>query len=189
MLPKDILLQVFLEATDNELNNLCQTNKQFHSICSDEYLWKLRGIRYFGDDYEKLKSSSKKNYRDTYILFRALQKLNSGILKHLNKNELELFQLQKLDLRWNKLTEILKEIGHLTQLQILYLSDNKLKEIPKEIGNLTQLQKLYLSYNQLTEIPKEIGNLTQLQELDLSKNQLTKIPKEIRNLTNVQLRK
>ena len=77
MLPKDILLQVFLEATDNELNILSQTNKLFHSVALDEYFWKLRGIRYFGDDYEKLKSSSKKNYRDTYILFRALQKLNS----------------------------------------------------------------------------------------------------------------
>ena len=87
-----------------------------------------------------------------------------------------------LNLDYNELTELPKEIGNLTQLTHLDLSINKLTELPKEIGNITQLIELYLTNNKLTKLPKEIGNLTQLTYLDLSDNELTELPKEIGNL-------
>ena len=87
-----------------------------------------------------------------------------------------------LNLDYNELTELPKEIGNLTQLTHLDLSINKLTKLPKEIGNLTQLIELYLTNNKLTKLPKEIGNLTQLTYLDLSDNELTELPKEIGNL-------
>jgi len=93
--------------------------------------------------------------------------------------------ITKLNLSYNELTELPKEIGKLSQLTYLNLSYNKLTELPKEIGNLTQLTQLYLHNNNLTELPKEICNLTQLTSLDLSHNKLTQLPKEICNLTQL----
>ena len=49
---------------------------------------------------------------------------------------------------------------------------NNLTNLPKEIGNLTQLNTLYLTHNNLTELPTEIGNLNNLKFLDLSNNDL-----------------
>ncbi len=48
--------------------------------------------------------------------------------------------LQTLELSWNKLESIPKEIGNLSNLQILSLRGDKLESIPKEIGNLSNLQ-------------------------------------------------
>jgi Leucine-rich repeat (LRR) protein len=113
-------------------------------------------------------------------------------LTHLDK---ELFynltQLQELHLHFNKLTHLDKDLfSGLTQLQILNLSENNLKHLDKDLfSNLTQLQELYLSWNNLTHLDKELFyNLTQLQELYLSGNKLTYLDKDLfTNLTQLQI--
>jgi hypothetical protein len=94
-------------------------------------------------------------------------------------------QLKVLNLEYNKLTELPKEIGNLTQLIVLHLGYNELNDIPKEIGNMTQLRNLHLYNNELTKIPKQIGNLTQLIELNINVNILTELPLEIINLMSL----
>ena len=91
-----------------------------------------------------------------------------------------------LDLSFNQITEIPKEIQYLTQLRGLYLSYNQITKIPKKIQYLTQLHTLELYQNQITKIPKEIQYLAQLQQLNLSHNQITKISQEIQYLTQLQ---
>jgi Leucine-rich repeat (LRR) protein len=98
----------------------------------------------------------------------------------------ELAQIKQLNLRFNKLTSVPKEIGDLKQLVWLNLNNNKLTSVPKEIGNLKQLCFLHLNKNQLTSMPNEIGDLKQLQELDLYENKLTSVPKEIGDLKQLK---
>ncbi len=99
---------------------------------------------------------------------------------------MKLTNLQSLNLSYNYINEIPKEIGNLTNLQLLHLSNNQINEIPKEIGNLTNLQSLDLSRNQITEIPKKIGKLTNLKQLDLSGNPIKLFPKGF-EITNFKL--
>ena len=56
----------------------------------------------------------------------------------------------------------------------LNLSYNRIEEIPKEIQYLTQLTKLDLNYNKIKELPTEIQYLTQLTFLCLESNQIEK---------------
>ena len=109
----------------------------------------------------------------------------NGYFRGLSRNKEELLNVTELDLHFNQLTQLPKEIGNLVNLTWLYLSDNQLTQLPKEIGNLVNLTALDLSDNQLTQLPKEIGNLVNLTWLALSDNQLTQLPKEIGNLVNL----
>ena len=67
------------------------------------------------------------------------------------------------------------EIGSkVVKLDINY---NKLKEIPKEIGQLVNLQEFDCSRNQILKIPKEIWQLINLKKIDCFGNKISKIPR------------
>jgi GTPase SAR1 family protein len=93
--------------------------------------------------------------------------------------------LEKLDLSYNRLSELPDSIGNLQNLSVLYLTNNQLIELPASIGNLQNLSVLYLISNQLSEIPDSIGNLQNLSILELSKNQLSEMPDSIGSLQNL----
>ena len=122
----------------------------------------------------------------SYPLDTKILNLSYNQLTEIPKEIQYLTQLQSLALYRNNITEIPQEIRYLTQLQQLDLSQNQITEIPQEIQYLTQLQQLYLYSNQITEIPQEIQYLTQLQYLKLHFNKITKIPQEIQYLTQLQ---
>src|SRR4051794_29047192 len=70
--------------------------------------------------------------------------------------------LIKLDLSRSHITQLPKQLGHLTHLQVLSLDSNQLTHIPPELGLLAKLQLLSLDNNQLTHIPPELGQLANL---------------------------
>ena len=96
-------------------------------------------------------------------------------LKEALKDPLKIY---KLDLSYQKLEKLPKEIENLNNLQRLSLWRNHLKALPREIGKLNNLQRLELGGNQLKALPKEIGNLKNLKKLYLRNNKLSEKEKE-----------
>ncbi|KAL0408732.1 UNVERIFIED_CONTAM: hypothetical protein Sradi_1807600 [Sesamum radiatum] len=95
---------------------------------------------------------------------------------------INLVDLTRLNLRWNKLQDAIPpEIGELKQLTHLYLSFNNFKGgIPRELANLPELRYLQLHVNRLTgRIPPELGALQNLRHLDLGNNHLVGTLREL----------
>lgn len=107
------------------------------------------------------------------------------------KNKLQLtisihdyYYLNELNLHAMQLHELPKEIRFLN-LNFLNLFYNCLTTIPKEIKQLKLLERLDLSHNWLKEIPEEIGLLVNLTYLTISDNCLTKMP-NLNQLSNLK---
>jgi hypothetical protein len=93
--------------------------------------------------------------------------------------------LEKLNLRYNQLSELPDSINRLQNLSELDLSDNSLSELPDSITRLQNLSKLYLRNNQLSELPDSISRLQNLSLLYLRNNQLRELPDSITRLQNL----
>ena len=189
----DLQWEVIVKMSDQELVNLCRSSNAMENFCNTrDWFWRDRIQSQFGLDssdstIQQMLIDNGNNWFRVYFVLIKLNKLKQKLSPHLNKYSLtDLYNLQRLDLHNNQLSEIPTEISNLINLQVLYLASNQLTEIPREIGNLTNLRRLYLYGNQLSEIPTEIGNLTNLQNLALDDNQLTELPREIGNLTYLQ---
>ena len=93
---------------------------------------------------------------------------------------------QELDLSWQGLTEIPREVFQLKNLTWLNLSHNQIVKIPDEIAQLQTLITLHLGSNQIVKIPDAIAQLQTLTQLFLWNNQIVKIPDEIARLQNLK---
>ena len=91
-----------------------------------------------------------------------------------------------VDLSFNELTTLPKEIGNLKNLEWLFLGNNQLTTLPPEIWKLTNLRMLALRGNKLTNLLPKIGRLKNLKRLNLYYNQLTTLPPEIGKLKNLK---
>lgn len=92
-----------------------------------------------------------------------------------------LFHLEELLLRGNKLLSIPDEICLLENLKMLDLSYNKLQQLPKDMGKLKNLSRLNISYNALTKIPLSLGSIKGLGIVIASSNCSMEPPQEICN--------
>jgi len=97
----------------------------------------------------------------------------------------KLGNMKDLELGFNNLTTLPKEIWNLTNLVELDLNDNNINNIPYEIGYLVNLKILDLDYNNINTIPAEICDIINLESLDISDNIITSIPSNIGNLINL----
>ncbi|MGQ2824169.1 leucine-rich repeat domain-containing protein, partial [Leptospira interrogans] len=79
-----------------------------------------------------------------------------------------IYELQAEESESGTYTDLAKTLQNPLKVRTLDLRYQKLTILPKEIGQLQNLQRLDLSFNSLTILPKEIGQLRNLQELDLS---------------------
>lgn len=64
-------------------------------------------------------------------------------------------------------------LSDLWLLQTLNLRENKLQSLPNEINQLTNLRELLVGSNGLSQLPPSINTLQYLEHLDVSDNQLT----------------
>ena len=96
-------------------------------------------------------------------------------------------QVLSLDLSFNHLQSIPKEIGNLRRLTILNLEHNEVMKIPEEIGKLRALKVLKLNQNKLTTLPDSIENCFNLKMLYLNDNNMVMLPQSIGKCINLEL--
>jgi hypothetical protein len=94
--------------------------------------------------------------------------------------------LNWLEMRSGKITELPNEILQLTNLQKLDLAKNKLTGIPFVIFEMTQLTALYLGQNPITQVPDAISKLDQLEYLDLWGTEVPKLPMSIKEMSSLR---
>uniref|UniRef100_A0A7N8Y0E5 Protein flightless-1 homolog n=1 Tax=Mastacembelus armatus TaxID=205130 RepID=A0A7N8Y0E5_9TELE len=79
------------------------------------------------------------------------------------------------------------DIFQLDDLSVLDLSYNQLTEIPRDLENSRNMLVLNLSHNSIDSIPNQLFiNLTDLLYLDLSDNKLDSLPPQMRRLVHLQ---
>ncbi|WP_443729301.1 leucine-rich repeat domain-containing protein [Sphaerisporangium perillae] len=65
----------------------------------------------------------------------------------------DLPDLRRIDLAWNRITDVPPSIGRLRRLAVLLLDGNRLTGLPQEIGRLGALRELHLDGNALEASP------------------------------------
>jgi Leucine-rich repeat (LRR) protein len=96
-------------------------------------------------------------------------------------------KIELLDLSWNSIESIPKNMGDCTHLRRLDLRHNQLETIPEALLCLSSLVALDLRDNKLRYIPSAISKMTELQVLLLSDNNIQGIPLAIGRMKNLKL--
>lgn len=124
----------------------------------------------------------------------AIEIHTKNLTGHLSKEIRHLTMLRMINLRSNRLTGPIFDLGALISLQVLdlsgnllsgpipnlpdslvqiFLSNNNLTGRVPSLGKFEKLQQLYLAGNQLSgHIPRELGGMRKLQKLSFARNQL-----------------
>uniref|UniRef100_A0A3P8WVE8 Protein flightless-1 homolog n=1 Tax=Cynoglossus semilaevis TaxID=244447 RepID=A0A3P8WVE8_CYNSE len=124
----------------------------------------------------------------------SLQKLEHLSVSHNNLTTLHgelssLPNLRAVVARANNLKNsgVPDDIFQLDDLSVLDLSYNQLTEIPRDLENSRNMLVLNLSHNSIDSIPNQLFiNLTDLLYLDLSDNKLDSLPPQMRRLVHLQ---
>ena len=90
-----------------------------------------------------------------------------------------------LDLSFNNLTTLPKEMEDLKSLRKLNISFNLIEELPACVCKLKALQTLLVGYNKLRDIPQEIVFLDALRELNLPGNSFVQFPRSITYISSL----
>ncbi|MBD3350969.1 MAG: hypothetical protein GF364_05730 [Candidatus Lokiarchaeota archaeon] len=116
-----------------------------------------------------------KNIKDELKVVHELKrKIDFGRI-HFYKKKSSIF---RLIIRGTNLTELPKEILHLSGLRDLFIENNQLMKFPEWIGKLNNLEYIEASGNIITHFPEEFSDLKSLIRLDCSFNPL----KDVKNL-------
>ncbi|KAI4497853.1 hypothetical protein M0802_006969 [Mischocyttarus mexicanus] len=111
--------------------------------------------------------------------------------KSLDPQILRLCNLKVLNLSYNQIKSLPKDLGKLPFLQELNLSNNRLSETSKwdwlEQDNIrNNLCLLDLTSNLLSRVPENIVNLNNLVNLKLGMNSIVVLPQSMRKLTSLR---
>lgn len=112
--------------------------------------------------------------------------LSWQFLRELPREIFRLGQLRWLRLARNRFIAISPQVSQLQALRLLDLSDNRLSFLPPEIGSLGNLKRLYLCKNRLKALPSELGALTNLRDFNISENQFQIVPSIIGQLIHLE---
>ena len=97
-----------------------------------------------------------------------------------------ILNLRVLELSYNGLQSIPREICYLVCLEELYLGKNDLKTLPRDFGKLSTLKKLSLVHNGFQEIPFCLSHLPLLEWLNFSGNVIEIIPPWLLSLPHLR---
>ena len=98
----------------------------------------------------------------------------------------DLANITYMDISYNEITSIPKEISNLKKLTYqLNLSNTLVSELPDEIGEMN-ISILYANNTPLKSLPKGIGNSKTLTSLTLSDTKITSLPDEIANISTLR---
>ncbi len=101
---------------------------------------------------------------------------------------IEIFKnLIMLDISYNEIKDIPKELEALQNLRILIVNDNNITELSQGITKLTNLEVLDASANNITKISAEIGKLAKLEQLQLQSNKINELPDSISSLISLEM--
>jgi len=95
-------------------------------------------------------------------------------------------EVEDLDLAFNKIDTLPKEIKALRRLKYLNLSHCSLSYISPAIGTLDSLEELGLVYTKITHLPSEICKLKQLRSLSLVGTNIATLPDCICEMKNLE---
>lgn len=114
------------------------------------------------------------NFIEKLDSFKNLKKLNKFIMKNNRlkylSNDIHETNIEQLDLTYNYIKEISKDILNIKSLKYLRLKHNDIDIIPNDIKNLINLIDFNLDHNGILELPDEITELKYLKYLFLSFN-------------------
>jgi Leucine-rich repeat (LRR) protein len=96
-------------------------------------------------------------------------------------------ELQKIDLSYNSIPEILPEIATQEYVSVFRMGHNKLTSIPDEFFTFKNLKVIDFSYNLLRNLPDSICGCLSLVEILLQGNQITELPRTIGNLIGLEI--
>ena len=95
--------------------------------------------------------------------------------------------VQHLDLSFQRIKALPKQISSLTRLKSLNLSSSNIETLPEDIGNLIHLEVLNCSCTRITHLPESIGQLKNLRELHLSFSRVDALVTGISELENLEI--
>ncbi len=174
MLGKDELFLVAMKLDIPDLLRFCSCNKKLYN---NQDIWNYRM-----KNFNKIDASL--NNKESYILLYQLTTLKSKL--NLTHTIFEIYQLEILEVSYNKLKKIPKEIKCLINLKELSFLGNLIEVIPREIKYLKNLEKLNLSDNQIVKLPRELIELPGLRRLYLSSNKIEEFPAYICHIKNLK---
>jgi Leucine-rich repeat (LRR) protein len=94
--------------------------------------------------------------------------------------------LNWLEMRSGKITELPPELAQLKNLQKLDLAKNKLEGIPHVVFEMKHLTHLLLGQNPITQVPDAISKLDELVMLDLWGTEVPKLPLSIKEMSSLK---
>ncbi len=75
---RDTDFELLMKLSDHELGRVCQTNKKVRAICNNDYFWKLRAIKFYNVEENKLDKLKNylefSDYKSFYIYLKTYKK-------------------------------------------------------------------------------------------------------------------
>jgi len=95
--------------------------------------------------------------------------------------------LKSLNLSFNALEAVPRQIAQLDILTNLDLRDNLLSDLPIDIGLCTALHTLHLDRNKFEDIPENLCNLAHVQVLTMQSNNISSLTCDLANMVGLVL--
>lgn len=178
----DISLHIFNYLPINDIHSLGLVNRDLNKGYTNELQWKDQCERDYCDDYYGVANvNNYEKYKWCYIIGKFKTSFNCKCPNNIIYNQ------PKMELCYQNMKFLPKEIGIFVNLKTLYLNDNQLTFLPAEIGLLVNLVALEVSNNLLKCLPVEMSSLHKLQRLYLKHNKIELFPVELKSLVSLNI--